>query len=110
MNQSKSLKPQQVMSPANRLVARNKLASLYKTRAKRRQLGGENSSQKAVEKMERREKSLSSLTPSSIASPQAFRSPHLQEKPFIIAKIAKTAFRPPKPFYLYIQNFPYEPP
>lgn len=108
----KSLKPQQVMSPASRLVtcATSQQAPKKDAKDKRKKetKAVKTTKRRWREKSRPRKRINSSYTP-FVASLQTSERPHCRENPLTITKIAKISSRPPKS-HLFFQNFQREPP
>ncbi len=111
MTYLKSLKPQQVMSPASRLVLCATSQQVSKNDAKDRNKKGTKAvkTKRRWREKKRPGKRINNLYTPFVASLQASERPHHRRNPSATAKIAKNDSRPPKS-YLFFQNFQCEPP
>ena len=103
----KSLKPQNIISQTSTRQDSKPKEEKFKDKVEK-ETKPVRTTKKWWRKIERHKKDLSNLNPFLLILLQVFESPYLLYKPFTIAKIAKTASRPPKPSYLDFQYFLYK--
>ena len=114
MTYLKSLKPQQVMSPASRLAtcatSQQAPKNDAKDKSKKETKAVKTTKRRWREPEKRRSgKRINSPYTPSVASLQTSKRPHYRKDLLAIAKIAKINSRPPES-YLFFQNFQREPP